>query len=434
MSKIITQLDQENADRDLTSLVTVLTHTPSASDIMRCQAHIALGDGSKDLDGSGGDFELTITIGSRTLEPDPAVIEFSTATQVVIQTAPFIVPANTEVIVKILSPNAADADVDVTATLYDVGDTLTANILEDTNELQTDWTNDGRLDALIDAIKAITDALPDSGALSSIAQASALTTVDTEVGEIKAVTDNLPDSGALTSIAQEATVDAVGVAVAAQNDFDPANDTVANVTTTATLTGKTGFSLSTAGIKAIWDQLTSALTTTGSIGKLLSRFGFNASDDVKSTLDGENVTVANAAAKYTGPVATDGDITIFKDDDYTGDGAITEDITGWSGYDLTGFTACKFRLLSTGRHEDGTDTEADLEVAATLTSITSSTFTWTASITTANKADLSEVPYGASPNYRYQVVATTSVALGSKTTTVAHGNCTILKTIDAVSA
>ena len=41
-------------------------------------------------------------------------------------------------------------------------------ILTDTNELQTDWTNGGRLDLLIDAIKAITDALPDSGALTTI--------------------------------------------------------------------------------------------------------------------------------------------------------------------------------------------------------------------------------------------------------------------------
>lgn len=34
-------------------------------------------------------------------------------------------------------------------------------ILADTNELQTDWTNGGRLDLLLDAIKAITDILPE---------------------------------------------------------------------------------------------------------------------------------------------------------------------------------------------------------------------------------------------------------------------------------
>jgi len=41
-------------------------------------------------------------------------------------------------------------------------DTEIAAILADTNELQTDWVNGGRLDLLIDAIKAKTDALPGS--------------------------------------------------------------------------------------------------------------------------------------------------------------------------------------------------------------------------------------------------------------------------------
>jgi hypothetical protein len=41
------------------------------------------------------------------------------------------------------------------------------------------------------------------------------------------------------------------------------------IPTVTTLTTKTGFSLSAAGIQAIWDALTSALTTASSIGKLL---------------------------------------------------------------------------------------------------------------------------------------------------------------------
>lgn len=40
-------------------------------------------------------------------------------------------------------------------------------------------------------------------------------------------------------------------------------------TTTRALTDKVGFALSSAGVQAIWDALTSALTTAGSIGKLL---------------------------------------------------------------------------------------------------------------------------------------------------------------------
>lgn len=53
-------------------------------------------------------------------------------------------------------------------------------------------------------------------------------------------------------------------------DFTAAMKTSLNAATPAvTVSDKTGFSLSSAGIQAIWDRLTSALTTVGSIGKLL---------------------------------------------------------------------------------------------------------------------------------------------------------------------
>jgi hypothetical protein len=48
----------------------------------------------------------------------------------------------------------------------------------------TDWINGGRLDLLLDAVKAVTDQLPDSGALSSLATAAALATVDSNVDTI----------------------------------------------------------------------------------------------------------------------------------------------------------------------------------------------------------------------------------------------------------
>lgn len=85
-------------------------------------------------------------------------------------------------------------------------DTVVDTIVVDTAELQGDWTDGGRLDLILDSIlvdtgttldskintidtvvdgiKVVTDALPDSGALTSIAQASALATVDTNVDSI----------------------------------------------------------------------------------------------------------------------------------------------------------------------------------------------------------------------------------------------------------
>ena len=46
----------------------------------------------------------------------------------------------------------------------------TSTILSDTNELQTDWTDGGRLDLLIDAIKAQTDLIVASGSTLTAAQ------------------------------------------------------------------------------------------------------------------------------------------------------------------------------------------------------------------------------------------------------------------------
>ncbi len=116
----LVQLDSENADRNLTSQVTVLTHTPSVTEHRQCQAYIAFGDGSKDLDGSGGDFEITVTVGGQTVQPSPQTIAFGTAARAAVWTTPFPVPANSEVVVKVKSPNAADTDVDLTVRLFDI--------------------------------------------------------------------------------------------------------------------------------------------------------------------------------------------------------------------------------------------------------------------------------------------------------------------------
>ena len=120
---MLKQLDTETADRDLTSLVTVLTHTPSTAHAMSCMVMVKLGDGAKDLDGSGGDFEMTITVGGQTVQPNPMTVEFDSAVRSALASRPFAVPAGEEVIVKLLSPNAADTDVGVTASLYDCNDT-----------------------------------------------------------------------------------------------------------------------------------------------------------------------------------------------------------------------------------------------------------------------------------------------------------------------
>jgi hypothetical protein len=143
------------------------------------------------------------------------------------------------------------------------------------------------LDAIVDAIKAKTDSLTftvanqiDSNIISwkgSAAPAmtgdayAAIITVDTVVDAIKAKTDNLT-----FSIAGKVDAAIVNAASFAQAAADLVWSSAARTltafgfsVTVGTVNDKTGYSLSSAGLAAIWDRLTSALTTVGSIGKLI---------------------------------------------------------------------------------------------------------------------------------------------------------------------
>lgn len=58
---------------------------------------------------------------------------------------------------------------------------------------------------------------------------------------------------------------------------------------------KTGFSLSSTGVQAIWDALTSALSTASSIGKLLV-------DNINATISSRSTYAGGAVASVTAPV------------------------------------------------------------------------------------------------------------------------------------
>ena len=109
------------AVRDLTSQVTVLEYHNTISEIMICQGMIHLGDGTNDLDGSGGDFELTLMFGSQTNQPDPQLVYFSSATRSSVFTVQFPLPINETVTFKLKSPNAADTSVWTHACIYEAG-------------------------------------------------------------------------------------------------------------------------------------------------------------------------------------------------------------------------------------------------------------------------------------------------------------------------
>jgi len=127
-----TVLDTETADYDLTSLVTVLTHTPSTTQALKCMVAIKFGVGGKNLDGAGGYFQMVITIGGRTFQPSPMIIEFGTEAQSFIASQDFVVPANEVVLVQILSPNAGDSDVGVTTELYNTSSGIAGEDIDST--------------------------------------------------------------------------------------------------------------------------------------------------------------------------------------------------------------------------------------------------------------------------------------------------------------
>lgn len=90
---------------------------------------------------------------------------------------------------------------------YDVGGIDVSEL----NAIVDDLINGGRLDLLIDAIKAVIDNLPDSGALSSLATASAVSTIDSNVGTmVSGIIEGAAETGTLSTT--QATTDLTGYA------------------------------------------------------------------------------------------------------------------------------------------------------------------------------------------------------------------------------
>lgn len=109
----------QNGDFDLATGATVFSATPSTTVPKLVQAVIYLGDGAKNLDGTGGNFLFRCLLADRSA-PLVTVTFIATTTQANFWTEVLSVPANTSFKVFLQSPNAADADVDVTARLYEI--------------------------------------------------------------------------------------------------------------------------------------------------------------------------------------------------------------------------------------------------------------------------------------------------------------------------
>jgi hypothetical protein len=142
--------------------------------------------------------------------------------------------------------NNGRLDVILDAILLDTGTTIPATLTTieaDTNELQTDWTNDGRLDLILDSIKTDSTAiLVDTGttlpnllySTNTIATGTRSDSIYARVDETKSITVNCSkDVEGLTLAAVFETADKTDVGTIADGDITKSTTTAAFALTAA---------------------------------------------------------------------------------------------------------------------------------------------------------------------------------------------------------
>jgi len=289
-----------------------------------------------------GDYELHL--------PDAAVA--SGADRVIIQLkgAANMVPVNIEIDLVAVDlqdavragltalPNAA-ADAAGGLPISDAGGLDIDAKLANTNEITaarmgalTDWIDGGRLDLLLDAIKAVTDLLPDAGALTTLI--THLT--DIKGGTFSGATDSLEairnrgDVAWLTgnTVAPNNAGIALIQAVTDQFAFTVANQVDSNVIT------KTGFSISATGLdlvlynstfalaiaRAIWTDTLTAYTD-GMAGKRLRGLS------IVPIVEGVVVSATDAATFIT-------DLTGYDDNHFRDEGIVVETGNGTDAWQV----------------------------------------------------------------------------------------------------
>lgn len=232
-------------------------------------------------------------------------------------------------------------------------DTQLSAILADTNELQLDWVNGGRLDLILDASAAsastaATNAINANTNTNTII--TNLATVDGIVDDIKAVTVKM---------------DTMLVA-------DDAN----------------------------W-QFTQAAGELFVVNVTLD------SGDITLIVNGVVAGLAGTEVNYTGPVLEDGSVELIEGDDYTSRPFVWT-ISGYTGPSLSGAAAVLRFIPMATYNLSGSTASAEVSIALTLTQ-SGSTVTVSVAPTAAQLAGLTKThPPLPSPNYKIQVRATSS--------------------------
>lgn len=264
----------------------------------------------------------------------------------------------------------------VAATFTTTDRTNLNSVLADTNELQTDWTNGGRLDLLVDAIKAKTDLMEfnngilkaglwvrtgtvvdvapvDNSFKTSLTDATSfwgdtliLFTSGNLAGQSKPVASYLETDGVLTFLESwtEAPANGDSFLVIAEH-VHSTNVIAATVWSYATRT----VALTPAGllavVAAVWDSLTSGMSTAGSIGKrLVDLFsGMTSLTQWLGLMSGKQVGNSTARAEIRATGAGSGTY-----DETTDSGEALADAGGGTVTDITQAALAKFATVDTG--------------------------------------------------------------------------------------
>jgi len=116
------QIDSETGTVDFTTIKTVLTYLSPFSRDVELSAVVDVGSAVAGLDGTGGNFQLTLTVGGQVIQPGPQTITYGTGTRTRVESAKFVLRVGETLTVGFLSPNAADTAVAYTSYLYLNGD------------------------------------------------------------------------------------------------------------------------------------------------------------------------------------------------------------------------------------------------------------------------------------------------------------------------
>lgn len=142
-------------------------------------------------------------------------------------------------------------------------DLIVDAVLADTNELQGDWVNGGRLDLIVDAILADTDSLDSTKIPNTLSLANINAEVDTAI--VTYGLDHLVQTSVTGTDVADNSIIAKLVSKSATADWDSFTNTTDALEAIADAAAPSASAIA----DAVWDELYAGHTTSGSFGQLV---------------------------------------------------------------------------------------------------------------------------------------------------------------------